>query len=123
MCTSDTAGVMTQRPFNPNGRLILLEDLINNGSKFGTNLVLFILSLSATSNNNNVLISQHKTNGVKGSNGTIRHGRKMVVMCPLSRAGNNTAIILFGSGCCERLLDGDISLRDNGVLREYILKC
>ena len=42
----------------------------------------------------------------------------MVVVCPFSKEGNNTAIILFGAGCCERLIDEDISLRDNNEIRE-----
>ena len=117
MVKSETAAIMTRRPYNPNSKLISLEDLINNRSMFGTNSVLIILSISATSKDN-MTTYQQKYNGVKGNNGTIRHDRTMVVMCPFSKAGNNTAIILFGAGCCERLLDGDISLRDNGEIRE-----
>ena len=118
MCQGDTAGVMRRRPFNPGGQLIPLEELIVNGSKFGRNLVLIILSISATTTDNTTMYQQ-RSKGVRGNNGTIRHNRNMVVMCPLSKAGSNTAIILFGAGCCKRLLDGDISLRDNGELCEY----
>ena len=42
-------------------------------------------------------------------------------MCPLSPAGVNTAMILFGAGCCERFFDADISLRDNGAIRKYTI--
>lgn len=118
MCQGNTADVMRRRPFNPGGQLISLEELIVNGSKFGRNLILIILSISATTTNNTTMYQQ-RSKGVRGNNGTIRHNRNMVVMCPLSKAGSNTAIILFGAGCCKRLHDSDISLRDNGELPEY----
>ena len=41
----------------------------------------------------------------------------MVVMCPISPPGSNMAMILFGYGFCEGLLEVDISLRDNGAIR------
>ena len=117
MTKSNTPGVMARRPFNPNSQLISLCDLMNKGSKYGTNLMLIILSISAVSTNN-MTMYQQKSNGVKGGTNTVRHDRNMVVMCPLSPSGNNTAMILFGAGCCERFFDGDISLRDNGEIRE-----
>ena len=91
---------------------------MNNGSTYGTNLLLIILSISAVTTNN-MTMYQQKSNGIKGGANTVRHDRNMVVMCPLSPSGNNTAMILFGAGCCERFFDGDISLRDNGEIREY----
>ena len=117
MITSNNAAVMERRPFNPNSSLISLEELIEKGSIFGKNLVLIILSISAATANQQT-IYQQKSGGVKGNNGIIRHDRSMVVMCPLSKEGSNTAVILFGSGCCERLLNGDPSLRDNGEIRK-----
>ena len=115
---SNTPGVSLRRPFNPTSSLISLSDLVNNGSKYGTNLVLIILSISAVSTNN-LTMYQQKSNGIRGGSNTVRHDRNMVVMCPLSPSGNNTAMILFGAGCCERFFDGDISLRDNGEIRTY----
>ena len=122
MTPGETAGVMIRRPFNPSSKLISLEELIDSGARFGTNLVLIILSINVTAKDNSTMYQQ-KANGIKGNNGVIRHDRNMVVMCPLSKSGNNTAIILFGAGCCERLLDGDLSLRDNGQLSELRFKC
>ena len=90
---------------------------MNGGTQYGTNLVLIILSITAVSNNN-LTMFQQRVGGVKGHSNTVRHDRKMVVMCPLSPSGSNTAMILFGSGCCERLFNGEISLRDNGSIRE-----
>ena len=49
---SNTPGVHQRRPFNPNSSLISLSDLVNNGSQYGTNLILIILSISAVSTNN-----------------------------------------------------------------------
>ena len=115
---SNTPGVMQRRPFNPDSQLLALNDLMNNGSTYGTNLLLIILSISAVTTNN-MTMYQQKSNGIKGGANTVRHDRNMVVMCPLSPSGNNTAMILFGAGCCERFFDGDISLRDNGEIREY----
>ena len=114
---SNTPGVHQRKPFNPNSQLISLCDLINNGSQYGTNLILIIISISAVSTNNQTMYQQ-KSNGVKGGTNTVRHDRNMVVMCPLSPSGNNTAMILFGAGCCERFFERDISLRDNGEIRE-----
>ena len=114
---SNTPGVSQRRPFNPNSSLISLSDLVNNGSKYGTNLVLIILSISAVSTNN-LTMYQQKSNRIRGGSNTLHHDRNMVVMCPLSPSGNNTAMILFGAGCCERCFGGDISLRDNGEIRE-----
>ena len=115
---SNTPGVHQRRPFNPNSSLISLSDLVNNGSQYGTNLILIILSILAVSTNN-LTMYQQKSNGIRGGSNTVRHDRNMVVMCPLSPSGNNTAMILFGAGCCERFFDGDISLRDNGEIRTY----
>ena len=117
MVLSETAGDMVRIPFNPIGTLILLDKLISKGSTFRTNLVLIILSITAASINNATMYQQ-KSNRVKGNNGTICHEFSMMVICPSSKSGNNIAIILFGAGCCERLLDGDISLRDIGGLSE-----
>ena len=114
---SNTPGVHQRRPFNPNSNLISLCDLINNGSHYGTNLILIILSISAVSINN-MTMYQQRSNGIKGGSNTVRHDRNMVVMCPLSPSGNNTAMILFGGGCCKIFFDGDVSLRDNGEIRE-----
>ena len=33
--------------------------------------------------------------------------------------GSNTAMILFGAGCCKRLFEGDISMRYDGSIRKY----
>ena len=115
---SNTPGVMQRRPFNPDSQLIALSDLINNGSTYGTNLILIILSISAVTTNN-MTMYQQKSNGIKGGANTVRHDRNMVVVCLLSPSGNNTAMVLFGAGCCKRFFYGDISLRDNGEIREY----
>ena len=69
---SNTPGVSQRRPFNPNSSLISLSDLVNNGSKYGTNLVLIILSISAVSTNN-LTMYQQKSNGIRGGTNTIHH--------------------------------------------------
>ena len=112
------AVILRRRPFDPRGSLIPLEELIKQGSVCRKKIVLVILSISASSNNQNATTYQQKVTGGKGSNGTIRHNRSMVVMCPLSKEGSNTAIILFGPGYNESLLSGDPTLRVNGKISE-----
>ena len=115
---NETAGVATRRPFNPTSILIPLSTLLSVGSKHGTNLMLIILSISSVSENN-ITKYQQSYKGNRGTVDSVRHDRRMVVMCPLSPEGSNTAMIFFGAGCCERLFEGDISMRDNGSIRKY----
>ena len=117
---SHTAGVVQRRAFNPNSRIISLNTLLTNGSAHGTNLIVIILAISAVSTNSQTQMQQ-RFNGNRGQVSSVRHDRRMVVMCPLSPAGVNTAMILFGAGCCERFFDADISLRDNGAIRKYTI--
>jgi len=114
---NEMAGVITRRPFNPNSNLIPLSTLISTGAHHGVNLVLIILSISSVIDNSQTKFQQNYK-GNRGAVDSVRHDRKMVVMCPLSPPGSNTAMILFGAGCCERLFEGDISLRDNGQIRK-----
>ena len=115
---NETAGIATRRPFNPTSILIPLSTFLSVGSNHGTNLMLIILSIAPVSENN-LTKYQQSYKGNRGSVDSVRHDRRMVVMCPLSPAGSNTAMILFGAGCCERLFEGDISMRDNGSIRKY----
>ena len=117
---SNTPGVNLRQPFNPNSHLISLNKLISNGSHHGTNIMLIILSISSVATNAQTQYQQNR-NGSRGHVDSVRHDRKMVVLCPLSPVNANTAIILFGSGCCERIFDGDISLRDNGSISKLCL--
>ena len=117
MVHSHTAGVVLRRPFNPNSHLISLRDLLLNGSQHGRNILVIILSITSASGNNDIKV-QKRMNGNRGQVNSVRHDRKMVVMCPFSEPGKNTAVILFGSGSCDRFFDADISLRDNGAIRE-----
>ena len=115
---NETAGVAMRRPFNPTSVLIPLSTLLSVGSNHGTNLILIILSIASVHENNQTKYQQ----SFKGNQGTVDsvcHDCRMVVMCPFSPPGSNTAIVLFGAGCCERLFKGDILIRDNGQIRKY----
>ena len=114
---SQTAGVLQRRPFNPNSQLISLCNLVKNGSHHGSNMILIILSINSVSESLPTQVQQ-RYNGSRGQVNTVHHDRRMVVMCLLSPEGSNTAMILFGSGSCERFFDSNISLRDNGEIRE-----
>jgi hypothetical protein len=116
---SQTAGIMQRRPFNPNSRLISLHSLVTSGSRHGTNMILLILSIASVTISSPTQIQQ-RYNGNRGQVNSVRHDRRMVVMCPLSPEGSNTAMILFGSGTCERFFYYDISLRDNGAIRKLL---
>ena len=115
---NETAGAATRRPFNPSSVLIPLSTLLSVGSNHGTNLILIILSIASVAENNQTKYQQ-SYKGNFGAVDSVRHDRRMSVMCPLSPAGSNTAMILFGAGCCERLFEGEISMRDNGNIRYY----
>ena len=95
-----TPGVNLRRPFNPNSQLISLNELISNGSRHGTNIMLIILSISSVAINAQTQCQQNR-NRSRGNVDSVHHDRKMVVLYPLSPVNANTAIILFGSGCCE----------------------
>ena len=115
---SHTAGVLFHRPFNPNSSLISLKSLIRDGARHGKNIIVIILSISLASANSQIQVQQ-RFNGTRGHVNHTRHDRKIVVMCPFSPPGSNTAIILLGSaGSSDRFFDGDISLRDNGAIRK-----
>ena len=114
---SHTAGVVHRRSLNPNNQIIFLNTLVKNGSRHGTNIVVIILSISSASGN--ILLQvQHIYNGTRGQVKNVQHDRKMVVMCPFSTSGLNTAMIIFGSGCCEIFFEADISLRDYVAIRK-----
>ena len=114
---SHTVGIMQKQSFNPTSTLISLHDLVTHGSKHGTNIVLIILSISPTTSSSNGTNVQQRYNGNQGQINSVRHDRRLVVMCPLSPPGSNTAVILLDSGTCERFFDRDISLRDDGSIR------
>ena len=118
---SHTVGVMQKQPFNPTSTLISLNKLVSHGSQHGTNIVLIILSITPTNSSSNGTNVQQRYNGNRGQINSVRHDRRLVVMCPLSPPGSNTAVILLGCGTCERFFDRDISLRDDGSIRT--LKC
>jgi len=119
---SHTVGVMQKQSFNPRSELISLNDLITHGSRHGTNIVLIILAISSTSSNSSGTNVQQRYNGNRGQVNSVRHDRRLVVMCPLSPPGLNTAVILLGCGSCDRFFDRDISLRDNGSIRMFKIK-
>ena len=55
---------------------------------------------------------------MKVGTNTLYHARDMDVICPLNPSGNNTAMVLFGADRRKKDFDGDISLRNNGEIRE-----
>ena len=129
MIRSHTADVVHRRPFNPSSDIISLNELLTNGSQHGKNILVIILSITSAAGNSNIQVQQ-RYNGNRGQVNSIRYDRRMVIICPFSDPGKNTAMILFGVGCCDRFFDGDISLRDNGVIRKlnanfdfYLLFC
>ena len=114
---SHTSGVLHIRPFNPISQLISLNMLVKNVYCHGTNICVIILSNSSASGNTQLQVQQ-RYNGTRGQVNNVRHDRKMVFMCHFSPPGSNTDMILFGSRCCEIFFKADISLRDNGDIRQ-----
>ena len=115
---NQTAGSNRRSIINPNNRLISLQQLMRSGTQYRTNLILMILSISTVTGNNLTQYQQRQKGNMRSEIKTVRHYRRMVVMCPLSDSDSNTAVILFGSGCCERLFEWDIAMRDNGQIRK-----
>ena len=89
---------------------------MNSGTRYGTNMILIILSISPVTGNNLTQYQQRQKGNIRGEIKTVRHDRRMVAMCPLSDSDNNTTVIIFGSGCCERFFEWDIAMRDNGQI-------
>ena len=48
---SHTAGVVHRRPLNPNNQIILLNTLVKNGYRHGTNMFVIIISIASASGN------------------------------------------------------------------------
>ena len=115
---NQTAGSNRRSIINPSNCLISLQQLIHSGTQYRTNLILMVLSISTVTGNNFTQYQQRQKGNIRSEIKTVRHDRRMVVMCPLSDPDNNTAVILFGSGCCERLFEWDIAMRDNGQIRK-----
>ena len=114
---SHTAGIIHMKPLNPKIQLISLNTLVKNGSHHGTHIVAIILYISSASDNTSLQVQQ-RYNGIHSQVNNVRHDINMVVMCPFSPPGYNTAMILFGSGCCEIFFEADISLRDYVAIRK-----
>lgn len=112
------ANSMRSRQLGPNSKFISLQDYIVSGGRHGTIMICMILSISTSSNQTQ--IAQKSYNGVRGSTSTVRHSRKITVMCLRSSSGKNTAVILQGNGLSPRLFE-DIETRDNGHIRKFKL--
>ena len=107
---------LRSRQLGPRSRFISLENLVSEGGQHGTIMVAMILSISTSSNETR--ITQRSYNGARGTVSTVRHTRKITIMCLLSPPGRNTAIILQGNGISSRLFE-DTETRDNGMIRKY----
>ena len=101
MIRSHTTGVVHRRPYNPSSDIISLNELLTNGSQHGKNILVIILSITSAAGNSNIQVQQ-RYNGNRGQVNSIRLDRRMVIMCPFSDPGKNTAMILFGVGYCDR---------------------
>jgi len=63
--------------------------------------------------------AQKKYNGnARGASTTVQHSRRVLLMCLNSEAGHNTFMMFQGKSTNSKLFDGDLSLRDNGQMRE-----
>ena len=118
ICCCHTDGVIHRRSLNTNSPFKSLNTLVKNGYLHGTNIVVIILSISSASGNTPLQV-RHRYNGTRCQVKNVWHDRTMIVMFPLSPPGSNTSMIVFGSGCCERIFEADISLRDNGAIRKW----
>ncbi len=98
----------------PNDEIVTLQDLMANGPEQGRFLLCLILAITAT---NNTQVQQRGYQGARGQVATVRHSRKITLMCLLSDPGSNTAIIFNGNGNTPRLLS-NLETRDNGDIRE-----
>ena len=113
---SQSGRALCRTPLNPRSRVLPLANLISNGSEHGTVCIFYIMSISLSSGQTYI---QQQNNGARGQIQNQRHHRRLTLMCPLSPAGSNTAMILHGNGNCPRLFDSDLSLRDGGAIRKF----
>ena len=94
---SQSGRALCRTPLNPRSRVLPLANLISNGSEHGTVCIFYIMSISLSSGQTYI---QQQNNGARGQIQNQRHHRRLTLMCPLSPAGSNTAMILHGNGNC-----------------------
>ena len=107
---------MRTRQLGPNSKFISLNNLITEGGQHGTIMVGMILSITASTDQTQ--ITQRTYNATRGQMSTVRHSRKITIMCLCSPPGQNTALILQGNGLSPRLFE-DTETRDNGCIRKF----
>ena len=108
--------IMRARQLGPNSKFISLNNLMTEGGQHGTIIVGMILSITASTDQTQ--ITQRTYNAATGQMSTVRHSRKITIMCLCSPPGRNTALILQGNGLSPRLFK-DTETRDNGCIRKF----
>ena len=99
---NQTAGSNQRKIINPPNNLISLQQLLSSGTGYRTNMILMVLSISSATGNNLTQYQQQQKINIRGELKTVCHDRRI-----------NTAVILFGSRCCEQFFEWDITMRDN----------
>ena len=108
--------IMRTRQLGPNSKFISLDNLMTEGGQHGKIMVGMILSITASTDQTQ--ITQRTYNASRGQMSTVRHSRKITIMCLSSPPGQNTALILQGNGLSPRLSE-DTETRDNGCIRKF----
>ena len=110
-------GVEQSNRFDPERyNVISLQDHIQNGPQRRTVIVAMVLRINV---DDKKAEAQKKYNGnARGASTTVQHSRRVLLMCLNSEAGHNTFMMFQGKSTNSKLFDGDLSLRDNGQMRE-----
>lgn len=117
---SETADVINTDLFNPNIRIVKLENLKDQRRKRTHScVILMILSISPVTSQGITFKYDQKAKGSQGTN--QQHDHRLVVMCPSSKSGSNAAIVFLGSGICKQFWNNDTSLRENGSICKYYI--
>lgn len=113
------AGIAPSNGFDPDSDIISLQSHLEEGPHDGVILAV-ILSMNTASGNNKSEIQKKYASATRGAPTAVNYARRIVFMCLSSDPGSNTFIMFQGSNLNVNLLDGDVSLRDNGGIRKSI---
>ena len=112
------AGVINANRFNPNCVIVSLQTHLRDGPQDLGVIVAIVLGISRPDKEGKGSQIQRRQGAYHGSSTPARYNRRLLLMCLASDVGSNTFMMFQGASYYEKLLDGDLSLRDNGGLRK-----
>jgi hypothetical protein len=111
-------GVRQTNRFDPSrAQVVSLQSHVHNGPEQNEVILAMILNIKRESP---VETQKIFTGNNHGKSKPKSHDRRVLFMCLNSDPGFNTFVMFQGSSVNEGLFNGDLSLRDNGGMREFL---